>query len=137
MRETYSYKCDKLAISQMWANKAEHGNWHHPHLHPFSIISAIFYITDSPAITWFSIDNFWIANYKNLPLPLAEDFQGNPYIVHKEPSVKGKLLLFPSHLLHGVSEHKGDSPRYTISFNTFPAGLVGNCKKLASVVIPN
>ena len=136
VRQIYEYKCDGLKISQMWANKSESDNWHHIHNHPFSIISAIFYVTDSPAETWFSVENFWVANYGKHPLPLTEDFTKCPHIIHKQQSVKGKLILFPSHLLHSVSEHKGEKPRYTISFNTFPTGIVGDLNKLGGVVLP-
>ena len=137
VRKTYEYQCEKLTISQMWANKADNNNWHHMHNHPFSIISAIFYITDSPAKTWFSVGDFWLSNYTSIPLRLADGSQKDPYIIHKQPSVKGTLLLFPSHLMHSVDEHKGEKPRYTISFNTFPAGVVGNINGLQSVIIPS
>ena len=30
---------------------------------------------------------------------------------------KGDILFFPSHMLHGVSPHKSDTPRITISGN--------------------
>ena len=30
---------------------------------------------------------------------------------------KGDILFFPSHMLHGVSPHKSDTPRVTISGN--------------------
>ena len=30
---------------------------------------------------------------------------------------RGDILFFPSHMLHGVSPHKSDNPRITISGN--------------------
>ena len=136
VRKYYEYKCDKLPITQMWANKANNDNWHEAHYHPFSIISGIFYVNDSSAKTWFSIDDFWVKKWTNYPLTLVENFTKCPYVIHQQPSIGGTLLLFPSHLMHSVSEHKGENPRYTIAFNTFPAGIVGNVHGLASVKIP-
>jgi hypothetical protein len=37
----------------------------------------------------------------------------------------GKLILFPSSLTHMVPEVKGDDVRISLSFNTFPVGVVG------------
>ena len=38
----------------------------------------------------------------------------------------GRLLLFPSSLLHGVEQNTIGSVRYTMSFNTFIEGSIGN-----------
>jgi hypothetical protein len=37
----------------------------------------------------------------------------------------GRLILFPSSLTHMVPEVKGDDTRISLSFNTFPVGVVG------------
>ena len=37
----------------------------------------------------------------------------------------GKLILFPSSLTHMVPEVKGEDTRISLSFNTFPVGVVG------------
>jgi hypothetical protein len=37
----------------------------------------------------------------------------------------GRLILFPSSLTHMVPEVKGEETRISLSFNTFPVGVVG------------
>lgn len=37
----------------------------------------------------------------------------------------GDLVLFPSHLQHMVETVQGEQTRISLSFNTFPVGLVG------------
>jgi hypothetical protein len=48
------------------------------------------------------------------------------HIIYHNASKAGKLILFPSTLWHSVSEHDGDEPRQTLSFNAIPWGIVGD-----------
>jgi hypothetical protein len=47
----------------------------------------------------------------------------------------GDLLLFPSGLTHMVEPVQGDQTRISLSFNTFPLGLVGDEVDLTSLQI--
>jgi len=105
---------DNISITQSWATKTYSSEWHHPHHHPYSIISGVFYLTDSDAETWFSIPSIW-----SQP-PVFDRFTDkNTDVIHKNKTEPGTLVLFPSSLYHSVNEHRSDDPRYTISFNTF------------------
>jgi uncharacterized protein (TIGR02466 family) len=127
----YNYTCERFSITMMWGNKSPVGGWHHTHSHPFSVMSGIYYVNDSEAHTWFSLFDHFSTTVDPLSLcPQTRD------IIHKQPSEKGKLVVFPSHLMHSVDEHKGeDECRYTISFNTFPSGAVGRMNSLAGAVV--
>jgi uncharacterized protein (TIGR02466 family) len=48
----------------------------------------------------------------------------NSYNLTIEP-IKNKIIIFPSNLRHKVMPHKSDIPRYSLSFNIMPLGLVG------------
>ena len=51
-------------------------------------------------------------------------------ILHHEDCVAGKLILFPSNIVHMVPENSSTSNRYTISFNAFPSGQIGDMNAL-------
>jgi len=123
------YQCDGMTVTQSWANKSDHNQWHHTHTHSNSIISGIYYLTDSDCSTWFAVKNIWQFNgviCLNTMDNLDENkCLKNSIIIHKEKSEAGKLLLFPSNLEHSVCTNMSEEPRYTISFNSFPVGELG------------
>lgn len=126
LKELYNYECDKLSLTQMWSNRSEYKNWHHGHTHPYSYVSGIFYVTKSNSNTWFSFLNHWCSLGKG-EMKIDRYLENEHQIIHKEPSVPGKLIIFPSNMYHSVDEHLiEDSERYTLSFNAFPSGKVGN-----------
>jgi uncharacterized protein (TIGR02466 family) len=130
-------ECEELRITQCWSNKSVYGQWHHPHTHPNSIISGIFYVTNSNANTWFSTPNIWTTfngeNYDNLKLNY--DMSKNR-IIHKQQTIRGDLIIFPSSLYHSVDKHLiVEQDRYSMSFNTFPSGKIGNFSYLSGLEI--
>ena len=48
-----------------------------------------------------------------------------PQLSGKNKPVSGKLVLFPSHVKHKVLPLTSNEDRYTISFNTFVSGVLG------------
>ena len=58
---------------------------------------------------------FYNEGFKEVPSELRElNFSGcREYIFSK----RGRVLLFPSYMLHGVTRYKSDIPRKTVSFN--------------------
>lgn len=127
--------CDKLKVTQSWGNKSLSGQWHHPHIHSNSLISGIFYLVDSNASTWFSMNSIWNfssyqMNYYNYQLLKFNSDDSFGEVIHKEKTTAGNLIIFPSALCHSVDEHNSlTSERYTISFNTFPCGKIGTASK--------
>ena len=108
-----------LKINLMWANKSERLQWHHPHIHPNSILSGIIYIQGDTGYTWFSrTSDYDIRTRYDVNLP-------NPQIIHKQKPENGSLLIFPSTLTHSVDENTGPQDRITMSFNTFFKGTIG------------
>lgn len=129
VKKDLDYQCDKINITQSWANKADIKQWHHTHNHSNSIISGIFYLTDSDCYTWFSVENIW--NFTGvICLNTMDNLDDdgcvkNVVVIHKEKSEAGKLILFPSNLRHSVCSNMTEETRYTISFNSFPTGNLG------------
>lgn len=128
IKRDLEYDCSEMKITQSWANKTEKGQAHHPHTHPNSILSGIYYLNNVNCPTRFAMSSIW-KTFEPFA-PLAKSFQlfstNDPSIVfHPITPEEGTLLIFPSNLEHGVDDNN-DGTRYTISFNTFPSGDVGS-----------
>ena len=132
------YDSGKIQITQSWANKSDKGQWHHPHRHPNSLISMILYLTDSDACTWFSVKNIWYEpfSFLNIELPEPPPSELKTFVIHKEKTTAGKLVIFPSVLYHSVDENNSIDTRYSISCNTFIEGDLGNVFDSNYVDIP-
>lgn len=120
--------CGRLETTLTWVNRSESGEWHHLHRHPNSWASGIFYLSESPAKTWLSKRSHWFPEQ-----PVLELRQDEELVIEKVTSEPGKLIVFPSWIPHSVTEHFGPEPRYTISFNSFPLGQMGNSVNLTTM----
>ena len=144
VKDELKFRCTRIEITQSWANRAKENQWQWTHSHPNSFMSAILYLTDSDASTWFSMDNFWTGNNTNLHYPsntsniikvIYEEDESN-LVVHKQPTVSGDLIIFPSTLIHSVDQHKTqEHDRYTMSFNSYPCGVIGSMEKSAGIIL--
>ena len=132
VRSEQNYECEKLSITQMWGSIGGYKSWHQTHTHNYSIISGVFYVTDSNAKTWLSVPSMW--DRLNHSMPVSRHSITDPS--SKIASEKGKLIIFPSSLTHSVDEHMDpNNDRYTMSFNTFPSGEVGDFSGAAGLNI--
>ena len=143
VRLKFELECDKIKISSSWGNRTGGHSIHGAHSHPNSFISGIFYLTDSSAKTVFFCNNHWTGDNDplkptNLSNIVQMMFPGSEHniIQHFQPSIAGNLILFPSSLIHAVTqtEHHAEN-RYTMSFNSFPCGKIGRDSHNASVNI--
>jgi len=107
-------------------------------------MSAILYLTDSNASTWFSMNNFWTGSNNNLEYPantsniikvINEEDEDN-LIIHKQSTVAGDLIVFPSTLVHSVDAHTiKEHDRWSLSFNSYPCGLIGNMERSSGIIL--
>ena len=138
VKNELNFKCTRLEITQSWANTSQKGISMWSHSHPNSFVSGILYLTNSNASTFFSMDSIWTNYYQNAShtLQLKTTDHDDLLVTHKQQTVQGDLIIFPSNLVHTVDEHDiGDYDRYTISFNSFPAGVIGDMTNLAGLMI--
>ena len=143
VRLKFELECDKIKISSSWGNRTGGHSIHGAHSHPNSFISGIFYLTDSSAKTVFFCNNHWTGDNDplkptNLSNIVQMMFPGSEHniIQHFQPSIAGNLILFPSSLIHAVTQTEHDAEnRYTMSFNSFPCGKIGRDSHNASVNI--
>jgi len=124
----------KLNITQSWVNYTKSQQHHHKHRHPNSVISGVFYIqTDA------SKDRIYFYNYIQYNQIAFEVTEWNVYNskswwVEATPNT---LLLFPSSLEHMVETLDSDrtEDRISLSFNTFPTGMVGSEIELTQLYV--
>lgn len=134
IKNKHGYSCESLKITQSWANKTSYGEEHHPHHHPNSVLSGIFYITEGEP-TSFAFRNPWYVGH-----PYDEDktyvhlSYDEDYMLRCDiPADPGSLIIFPSNFCHRVYHNESMHDRYTLSFNSFPSGIWGRPEELAGV----
>lgn len=109
-----------LKITQSWVNFSESGQYHHKHAHPNSFVSGVYYLQTNPDDRIY----FYKDQYQQIKFPTDNWNAYNSESWWFEAEV-GKLILFPSSLTHMVPTVRGDVTRISLSFNTFPVGMVG------------
>jgi uncharacterized protein (TIGR02466 family) len=115
-RRTFQFDCDKFKNVQSWINKANDQGAHHSHVHPNSYISAIYYISENPAPTYFEDPR-----YQTRSGMLVGSFTSALSPIWQCPSETGSLVIFPSWLAHYTEPHEPfEGWRYTLSFNAIP-----------------
>ena len=129
--QNYEY-IEKLKVSILWANKSTEGQWHHTHVHPWSVLSGIIYLQGDSGRTWFARTNEYHTVFK---CPLCNPEVNNPDLLYKHEFKSGTMLIFPSCIAHSVEATTSNTPRVTAAFNSFVAGLSGRNEDLNSVNI--
>lgn len=121
----------KLEITGCWGNKTQKLQAHHIHHHFNSFLSGVYYPQDSETEIVFRTKNMWFEKFEQFKIckmstNLGNDnFQGNFETSRFKPE-KGSLLIFPSHLQHKVATITDNSTRYSIAFNIFISGKIGD-----------
>lgn len=119
-----------LNITQSWVNVCRKGEYHHLHSHPNSLVSGVYYVQSS----------------KNDKINFTDNSHSTLDIIPREynlfnsrdwwmPAMQDTLVLFPSSLFHRVSpvEEERDRDRVSLSFNTFPTGILGSSDNLSEL----
>lgn len=111
-------------ITGVWVNRLQTGGQQAMHVHANSFISGVVYLTDShPSANLMfqrpsANGSFVFSNFN-------PDSSVTPYNADRwqMPAIgTGDLVLFPSHLMHGVPENRGGE-RISLSFNAVPDRL--------------
>ncbi len=102
-------------ITNMWININSQGNMNHPHVHPGSALSGVYYVDchpDSGKIV-FTNPNAYFCNEDTIetytPVTSGKYFQ--------IPEVS-KIVIFPAYMSHYVEPNLNKEDRISISFNT-------------------
>lgn len=125
VQEIYYKENISFPIVDCWANKYVASQSLGLHTHSNGFISGVYYLNSlQTGSTCFTMPNPWSHEdpYKTLTIYKNED-----KIIYEVFPSEGTLLLFPSQLKHYININKDiKQVKYSISFNAFPSGDVGN-----------
>jgi len=113
-----------LRITQSWASFSDQWQYHHDHKHSNSFYSGVLYIDARD-------DKIMFTNPNRLFPLFVQPKSPEYYTMHNSetwwvPATTGKLVIFPSLLVHGVPAVQEGYTRVSIAFNTFPTGEIAN-----------
>lgn len=117
---------DEVAITQSWVNKAKKGDFHQNHTHSNSLISGVFYPLLDETLPPIMFKKFT----REISLNTREKNKFNSDIYKLNLKSKS-LVLFPSNITHGVPINESNNLRYSLAFNTWPKGIIGNKDELS------
>lgn len=111
----------RLVITQSWLALTRKGESHHAHSHPNSIASGIIYINlaANDGINFYRDEDRQWFDLK----PRQQNYY-NAYSYFIEAKI-GDIVIFPSHVKHGVRQVETDTQRLSLAFNTFISGEIG------------
>jgi uncharacterized protein (TIGR02466 family) len=139
--ENYVKSClastQKVKITQSWCIKHDRMiSRLHQHKHPNSFISGAYYVKctqESNGVTFFSnslLSDNQFEWKKDQNLLMSQHWLWREYPYHV---CEGKLILFPSNLMHYVKESTIQDYRCVLSFNTWFEGTIGDSMLLTEL----
>lgn len=121
-------------ITNSWVVKHEKGDAAQLHRHDNSLLSGVVYIQTDETTGEIVFDIGSPSNifppairveYSNLNLFNSPSWAHYPY--------DNDILIFPSHILHKVEPNTSDKTRYSLSFNVFLRGELGNDMSIVNI----
>ena len=108
-------KPDQLNIflHELWRNTYKQGCFQEIHDHTPLHLSGVVFLTDEQE----GDSRFFFHNHHSNEVSKAWREIGVSIDKHYIKAERGKVLLFPSYMLHGVTVHKTNNPRKTVAFN--------------------
>jgi uncharacterized protein (TIGR02466 family) len=122
--DAFAIKRESHYITNMWANIANPNRRHHFHIHPNCLLSGLVYIK-TPMNCGRTIFASPRMHSKNLEPSYMQKNELNADVFSMPPE-KGRMLLWPSHLPHGVEQGTANEAedRIVVAFNVMIRGLV-------------
>lgn len=105
---------ENVKIANMWFNISNKGDFNFPHSHPGSIISGVFYIESLGSSDIVFYNNHYLVN--NFICSGKENNLSRPDLPFR--CMKGELLMWPGHIVHGNPAQKDDGQKIALSFNS-------------------
>jgi uncharacterized protein (TIGR02466 family) len=123
----------KLYVTQSWSLISQPEIGMHGHSHSNSIVSGSLYYCEMPMPAAGMVFDRNTA-YKQIEL-VPEPHKNNIYNTPLNSVIpkKDELILFASNLQHFVQINAGKEPRYSIAFNTFVKGSIGNYRDVSEL----
>ena len=125
----------QLYITQSWSLVNNTAIGMHGHSHSNSVVSGSLYYAELPSPTAAMIFDRH-RTYQQLQLTPAQEKRNiyNTPLNVIEPKT-GEVVLFSSSLQHYVEPNLSTEPRYSVAFNTFIKGKLGNFRDVSELTI--
>ena len=113
------YPNQEFHLGNMWVNINRKGDYNVTHAHPMSSISGVFWVKTSENCGSLKFHNPHTFGQYELICTMDDEMKkkSNFYELFGFPPQEGRLVLFPSELLHHVDVNESDEDRISISFN--------------------
>lgn len=137
-QDLYDKPSFDIKVTDCWVNKSSYTEKHHVHSHSNSLLSGVLYLTthDKKSTTKFFFPNpFYNIEFTNLFAMQDSVITSKKTLTTEVAPIAGKLVIFPSHIQHETTTNITRDNRYTISFNTFVSGVIGNDDSLTRLHI--
>lgn len=124
VKELYYIDSIKLSVVNCWATRTSFLQKQRLHDHQQSIVGGIFYLTTSQSgETVFYQDDPWLKLQTEKIVAVAAGKNKPKKIMTKILPQKGKLILYPGHIMHETLVCK-EKIRYSIAFDSFFSGKI-------------
>ena len=122
-----------LEVTQSWALMNPPGVGMHAHTHSNSLVSGSLYYAPMPNPPGNMVFERTIG-YRQIEMEVKAD-KTNIYNTQRNAVVpkQGDLVLFSSSILHFVETNQSNQNRYSIAFNAFPRGKIGNLRDVSEL----
>jgi uncharacterized protein (TIGR02466 family) len=113
-------------VNCSWGVYHNKGDWAHSHDHNNSLLSGVVYIDVDDDSGSLSFHKDWQTLFPNAICP---SFTGDNVFNSNQAMltpVSGEIVIFPSHVMHSVSESKSDKTRRCVAFNVFAKGIIND-----------
>jgi uncharacterized protein (TIGR02466 family) len=125
--EFLEIKYDTFEITGCWANINPTGGINTPHTHPNNYLSGVYYVqTQQGADSIFFSDPRPQAGVVLPPTNSETIYSGNEIGFDAKA---GRLIMFPSWLVHGVPANRSNRDRISVSFNVMFSGYTDSMSK--------
>ena len=110
-------------LGNMWANVNPPGSFNNRHMHPNSLWSGVYYVKTPENCGDLRIEDpksvglMVVPNKKDYEIPTHSSRE-----ISHDP-IAGRLIMFPSYLMHSVQPNKSNDIRISISFNFLQKGM--------------
>ena len=111
-----------MQVTDSWFNISDKGGYQHPHQHSNSYLSCIYYVNFDPKEDHVNTHFMKDENMHFPSMPSLHILRGKYTDYNQDNQVvvnEGELIIFPSQIIHGYGNNKGDN-RITLSMNMMP-----------------
>lgn len=118
----YSHIVDDIVICNSWGNVVSQGESIRYHKHSNSYISGSFYLSEGSPFNIMDRDRNELFGFVPQVAPGDNYRAMESFTINPKP---GRIIMFPSGLMHCVLPSKNAARRYSVAFNAVPTGRIG------------